>query len=103
MGHQLFGDPFNGFVEWNIQRFAKIVTHATNRFLAFDALGSEFVENIRRNGYPDQDQNPDSAFKDVVVVKEPGPRMFHNVMAEQEFKGHGQGQPDEAYGNGLVR
>ena len=65
-------------------------------------LRSEFAKDIGRYGYPDQDQDPYPTFQDVVVVNEPVPRMFHDVMPEQKFKGHCQGQPDEPYCNGLA-
>ena len=54
-------------------------------------LLTECVKNVGGDGDPDQEEKPDPAFKNIVIVQEFFPGMFHYVMAEDKLERDGKG------------
>jgi hypothetical protein len=62
---------------------------------------SQPVKDIRRDGRPNQHEQPNAACKNIVIVQEPAPGMSRDEMPEQKFECKCHDQPEKAHGPGL--
>jgi hypothetical protein len=56
--------------------------------------GADSIHHIWRYGYRNENQRPQSALKNVVILEKSTPRMFSDIVTEKKFKSNRQSQPD---------
>jgi hypothetical protein len=53
-------------------------------------------KNIGCKGKPNKEHSPETAFEDVIVLKQMFPGMMHSEPTEDALKGNSKHEPDKA-------
>lgn len=63
----------------------------------------EPVEDVGRHPDPKDEQAPDPAVQEIVIVEERTPRISHDVAAQGELEDDGQDHPHQVHPDRLTR
>jgi len=59
-------------------------------------LASNLVYSKGCQQDPNEDQDPDPAFENIVIMEQPAPGVLHEKVPETELEGDSEDEPDQA-------